>query len=365
MLYTLISERHDQRTELPFKLSDTFIKEHQVVAILSGGTEAMFVDLLKTHKLDLNHPIYFMVSDQRNSLAASLEMLSYVRSRNGVAKIMQHPNDIIFPDINDAASLTREPLEHVLKSKEKIRLGVIGQPSEWLIASTVDYATVLKAMNIELVDIPVEKVTSIGGPQVGVEGAENIYKRLKELVAEYKLQGLTLRCLDLLKLIQNTGCVALSKLNDEGIPASCESDISVLLTQVICQKLTGEPAFMFNSSVIQNDGQIVGSHCTVPLKMTERHEFTTDYESAMGVAIHGDIPAGDYTLVKLGSDLKRLLAVNVKIEASEYDKDRSRTQVRIKTTPIVSSYFLSNPIANHHVLIRGHHAAKFWRAPEK
>ncbi|MDY6405608.1 MAG: hypothetical protein SPK97_00535, partial [Bacteroidales bacterium] len=33
----------------------------------------------------------------------------------------------------------------------------------------------------------------------------------------------------------------------------------------------------------------------------------------------------------------------------------------IQTTPIVSQYFMTSPIANHHLLIKGHHAAKFWR----
>ena len=365
MLYTLVSRLSSEEYKIPFELSEKFINEHQVVSVLSGGTESMFVDLIKTRKIDLNQPIYLQVSTEHNSLSAGLEMLSYVRQRNGEAKIMQHAKDIVFPDIYDAASLTREPLEHVLRSKEKIRLGVIGESSEWLIASKVDYKEVLKKMNIELVDIPVDRVTSLGGPQMGLEGAEAIYGRLKEIVAEYKLQGLTLRCIDLLKSLQNTGCVALSKLNDDGIPAGCESDIPVLLTLLVCKRLTGEPAFMFNASSIKNDGQITGTHCTVPLKMTERHDYTTEYEDGTGVAIHGDIPAGDYTLVKLSHDLKRLLAVNVTIEESQYDACKTRTQVKIKTTPIVASYFLSNPIANHHVIIRGHHAAKFWRSPEK
>ena len=32
---------------MPFKVSDTFIDENQVIAILSGGTEAQFVDLIR------------------------------------------------------------------------------------------------------------------------------------------------------------------------------------------------------------------------------------------------------------------------------------------------------------------------------
>ena len=191
-----------------------------------------------------------------------------------------------------------------------------------------------------------------------MKGAEAIYKRLKELVQKYDLQGVTLRCFDLLSTVKNTGCIALSKLNDEGIPAACEGDIPVLLTMMICKKLTGEYCFQVNPARIKADGEMLFAHCTLPLKMTDKHEYTTHFESGIGVAIHGDLPTGDYTLVKLSGDLNRLMAVDVELERCQFEANLCRTQVWIKTTPEVSRYFLTDPIANHHVLIRGHHASK-------
>lgn len=346
---------------MPFKVSDSFIDENQVVAVLSGGTEAQFVELVKNKQIDLKRPVYLMVSGYSNSLAASLEILSFIRQRNGIAKIMQHAKDTIFVDDVDTASLTRAPLEKVLHGEEKIRLGVIGAPSDWLIASSVDYKEVLKQMKAELVDVPIDEVISLGEVDPGMKGAEAIYARLKEIIAKYKLDGITIRCFDLLKTVKNTGCIAVSKLNDEGIPASCESDIPTLLTMVACKRLTGEPGFMVNPARIQPDGQMLLAHCTIPLKMTEKHEYTTHFESGIGVAIHGELAPGDYTLVKLAGDMKRLLAVNVTLTHCQYEKNLCRTQVWIQTTPIVSQYFLTSPIANHHILIKGHHAAKFWR----
>jgi len=129
-----------------------------------------------------------------------------------------------------------EPSSHILHQDQKLRLGVVGKPSDWLIASHVDYEDVLCTMNIELVDIPIERMISLGEVDPGMKGAEAIYERLKELVVEYNLQGVTLRCFDLLSTVKNTGCIALSKLNDEGIPASCEGDIPTLLTMMIVKK---------------------------------------------------------------------------------------------------------------------------------
>ena len=131
---------------------------------------------------------------------------------------------------------------------EVIRLGVVGKPSDWLIASQVDYDDVLKRMNCQLVDIPIDEMLSLGEVDPGMKGAEAIYERLKELVQKYDLQGVTLRCFDLLKTVKNTGCIALSKLNDEGIPAACEGDIPTLLTMVLCKRLTGEYCFQVNQS---------------------------------------------------------------------------------------------------------------------
>jgi hypothetical protein len=95
--------------------------------------------------------------------------------------------------------------------------------------------------------------------------------------------------------------------------------------------------------------------------MTEKHESTTHFESGIGVAIHGEVPAGPYTLVKLSNDMKRLLAVNVQVTRCQYEQNMCRTQIWIQSTPIVSQYLLTSPLSDHHVLIKGHHAAKFWR----
>jgi L-fucose isomerase-like protein len=252
-------------------------------------------------------------------------------------------------------------LEKVLKNDKTMRLGVIGQSQDWLIASQVDYKEVLRQMNCELVDIPFTELSSIGEVDPGMKGAEAIYERIKELIKQYKLDGVTVRCFDLFKTVKNTGCIAVSKLNDEGFPAGCESDIPVLLTMMACKKLTGETGFMGSPARVQPDGQILLAKCTIALKMTEKHEYTTHFESGIGVAIHGEVPAGDYTLVKLSQDLKRLLAVNVQVTHCQYEKNMCRTQIWIQSTPIVSQYMLTSPLSDHHVLIRGHHAAKFWR----
>ena len=361
MLHVLCSQLHTEVSGMPFKVSDMFINENQVVAVLSGGTEAQFVDLVKDKKIDLKRPVYLLVSEFSNSLPAALEILSFIRQRNGIAKIMQHAKDTVFPEMTETDSLTRAPLAKVLKNEKKLHLGVIGKPSDWLIASQVTHKEVLKDMNCELVEIPFEELSSLGEVDPGMKGAEAIYERIKEIIAKHKLDGITIRCFELFKACKNTGCLAISKLQDEGFPAGCEGDIPVLLTMIACRNLTGEPAFMGNPARITADGKILLAKCTIPLSMTEKHEFPTQFESGLGVAIHGEVAEGDYTLVKLSHDMKRLLAVNVTVIGCQYEQNMCRTQIWIQSTPIVSQYLLTSPLSNHHVLIKGHQAAKFWR----
>lgn len=359
LLNILSSEMHKEKLDLPFELDPAFLKSHQVVAVLTGGTESKFVHLVEDGLIDLHQPVYLMVSGHSNSLAASLEILSYIRQHKGVGKVMMSADDTEIPEVAETASLTAAPTDALLHNDQPLRLGVVGKPSDWLISSGVDYKEVLKRMNIELVDIDIEEMQSIGIVHPGMPGAEAIYQRLKELVVKNNLQGVTLRCFDLLTTVKNTGCIALSKLNDEGIPAACEGDIPTLLTMMLCKKITGEPCFQVNPARIQANGEMLFAHCTLPLKMTEKHEYTTHFESGIGVAIHGDLPTGDYTLVKMSGDMQRLLAVDVGLERCQFEANLCRTQVWIKATPEVSQYFLTAPIHNHHILIRGHHAAEF------
>ena len=358
ILHILSSEMHKETLTVPFELPQCFLEQNQVVAVLTGGTESKFVQLVDEGLIDLKRPVYLMVSGHSNSLAASLEILSYIRQHQGVGKVMMSPQDTELCT-KDNVQCTKVPSEGLLYSAQALRLGVVGQPSDWLISSGVNYADVAKKMHIEIVDIPIEEVSSLGEVDPGMKGAEAIYARLKEIVQQYNLQGVTLRCFDLLTTCKNTGCIALSKLNDEGIPAACEGDIPTLLTMMIVKRITGELCFQVNPARIQANGEILFAHCTLPLGMTEKHEYTTHFESGIGVAIHGDLPTGDYTLVKMSGDMTRLLAVDVTLERCQFESNLCRTQVWIKATPEVAQYFLTNPIHNHHVLIRGHHEKDF------
>lgn len=337
MLHILASAIHREELKLPFEIPQEFVDNHQCVAVLSGGAEALFLKLVDEGKVSLSEPIYIIASGYSNSLAASLEILTWIQQHNGKGRVITEPEQLNQPIADD--------------QQPRTRVGVIGEPSDWLIASHVEDADALK-FGVELVHIPIEEVSSLGEVDGGMKGAELIYERLKEIIGRYKLDALTLRCFDLLTTVKNTGCIALSHLNDEGIPASCEGDLPLLFTMLYAKQFYGQIGFQVNPARIQSDGKILFAHCTIPLKMTTSHVYDTHFESGIGVGIHGELPLGKYRLLKLSPDLTELVDEPVELIANQYEPNLCRTQVWIQTTAEVANELLTHPKANHHLLIR-------------
>lgn len=351
MLHILSSNMHKEALSLPFRLPEDWLSAHQCVAVLTGGTEALFLNLFLDGKVSLSEPVYLLASGQSNSLAAALEILSWINQHGGTGRVLTSPAQIAdMPQPSPAAkpaALTQIPIQHT-----DLRLGVVGKPSDWLIASNVDDDYIYQHTGIRLVHIPIEEVTSLGEVDGGMDGAERIYERLKDIVAQYALNGLTLRCFDLLSTVKNTGCIALSHLNDDGIPAACEGDIPLLLTMILAKQKYGQIGFQVNPARIGDDGRMLFAHCTIPLKMTASHVFDTHFESGIGVGIHGELPTGNYRLMKLSADLKYLVDEPVQLIANQYEPNLCRTQVWLQATPALAKQLLTHPLANHHLLVR-------------
>ena len=351
MLHTISSNMHKEALSLPFYLPEEWVSAHQCVAVLTGGTEALFLKLVNTGKVSLAEPIYLLASGQSNSLAASLEILSWINQHGGTGRVLTSPEqitDVCQPALPAAEpQLSKECLPHA-----ELRLGVVGEPSDWLIASHVDDMYVIEQTGIRMVHIPIAEITSLGEVDGGITGAERIYERLKEIVARSELDGLTLRCFDLLTTVKNTGCIALSHLNDEGIPASCEGDIPLLLTMILAKQKYGQIGFQGNPARRGDDGRLLFAHCTSPLKMTSSHVYDTHFESGIGVGIHGELPLGKYRLMKLSGDLKHLVDEPVELVANQYEPNLCRTQVWLQATPELAQQLLTHPLANHHLLIK-------------
>jgi L-fucose isomerase-like protein len=186
--------------------------------------------------------------------------------------------------------------------------------------------------------------------------ANQIYHALQTLAEKHQLQGLTIRCFDLLTAVHNTGCLALARLNTEGVVAGCEGDIPTLLTMMLTKAVTGVSGFQANPAHINPEtGEMLFAHCTIPFNMVEHYEFDTHFESGIGVGIRGYMKPGPVTVFKVSGDLSRYFIAEGKLLRCEGKPDLCRTQQVIQLNhPEQARYFLTEPIGNHHVIIPGH-----------
>jgi L-fucose isomerase-like protein len=191
-----------------------------------------------------------------------------------------------------------------------------------------------------------------------IADAVKIYMGIKKTISDYGLSALTLRCFDLLEPLNNTGCLALARLNDEGIPAGCEGDIPALFTMVINRLITGEPSFMANPSRIE-DNRITLAHCTTPMSIVESFGFKTHFESGKGVAVAGQFKEGPVTLSKIGGPaLDRFYVDEGVLTGNTEFEALCRTQIVVEMTHGVD-YFMNAPLGNHHIISSGNHAERF------
>lgn len=336
--------------------TDYYDCREKLIYIRTGGSEEFF------KALNLKGDIRLLTSGKENSLAAAMEILSYVNSRGGRGEILHgSPAEIASRLRPSAASSVTDdgmswirPLPTGLRL-DGVRIGVIGAPSDWLIASGVDYSKACSRLGVEMVDIPIEElVDEIKKSDCDLrsfQGSEAVYEALKIIAAKYALNALTLRCFDLLSLVGNTGCLALARLNSEGIVSSCEGDIPALITMLIASKLTGCPGFQCNLSRISGD-ELLFAHCTVPLSMVESYTYTTHFESGIGTAIKAELPLGKVTIFKVAPDLERMALIPAELVRNQSESGLCRTQVIVKVSG-AAGYFLKESLANHHIIVPG------------
>ena len=358
-VYTLTSELHDEQAvgavtqeflnslDVAYEFKGSDYADYgthslDLIYVRTGGTEGIFKRLLPELQAKSEHPFYLLTSGKSNSLAASMEILSYLRQHNIQGEIIHGSPEYITHRI-----CLLQKVEEARRLLNGARLGIIGKPSDWLISSHADKEQVKNRLGIELIDIPMDTMYR----------NQNIYESLKSIIAEYQLQGFTLRCFDLLTTLKNTGCMPLAKLNSEGYVASCEGDVPAMLTMMIVRSLLGVSGFQANPATINPDtGEMLFAHCTIPLDMVERYELDTHFESGIGVGIRGFMKEGPVTVFKVSGDLSRYFIAEGTLVRNQAKPDLCRTQQVIQLADkSQAQYFLTSPIGNHHIIMPGHH----------
>ena len=350
--------------------------------ISTGGVENIFLDLLKRNLVGTN---VTLIADGRfNSLAASMEILTYLNNNNIKTFIAYGSNEEISARLKEHTHVdfVNEQCGSAALSLSCDKIAVFGEPSDWLIASNVDRDFLKQKFNIDFVDIPLDTlfrrfsliddnmveflatdfqaVTSRGETtERDLLDSLKIYLAINQICQENNCTCATVRCFSIIEKLKATGCLALALLNDEGIDAACEGDLQSLLSMILVRRITGMPSFMANPSAMSKDNHTTTfAHCTVPTTMCRRYGFRSHFESQCGLAVAGEFsPSEVYTIFKWGGEkLDRFFVEEAVSVVAPSNENLCRSQLTLNFYN--PEYMLNNPIGNHHIIVKGAFADK-------
>ena len=341
-----------------------------IILIGSGGTENLFLKQLKED----DEPIVILSTSRNNSLPACLEIKTYLENHNKLCFLLAGDENHIANMIKHIATIIS-----AYKSVKDNRLGLIGGASSWLIASPVEPKVIYTNFKQNIIKIKMSELEELiaqeekemldlkhinhsneliakAENQEDLEMALVIYNALKKLVSKYRLNGLTIRCFDIIKKYKNTACLALALLNEEGITAGCEGDIHSLVTMHIVNSLTNRSSFMANPSKFNYEDQsVMLAHCTVPLNMVTSFKLMTHFESGLGIGIKGELPEGRITLCKIAPDytLENTLCIPATIKENLNLANYCRTQILVALNDDGLLELLKASFGNHIIVAYG------------
>jgi len=348
-----------------------------LVVVGTGGTERAIVDLVRRrHAAEPWEPVVLVAHPLHNSLPASLEALARLR-RDGIAGRAVQVSDPGEP------ATTIEDLR-VIHRLQHTRLGLIGEPSDWLVASIPHRRAFEAQWGVELVDVAVDeairhhrdapdvqvrevavKFSPRGEPDLDILAASALHPTLTRVIDAHRLDAVAVRCFDFITELRTSGCVALAELNDAGVVAGCEGDIAATMSMLLVRELLGQPSWIANPARIDvASGHLSLAHCTVAPSMVDDLELHTHFESGLGIGLRGTFAPGPVTLLRLGGDrLEQHWFVEGEIVGTGDAPDLCRTQVTVHVDDPLD-VLLDDPLGNHLVMVQGHHRhrlERWWR----
>ncbi|MCF8885429.1 MAG: hypothetical protein QXL40_01680 [Nitrososphaerota archaeon] len=338
-----------------------------IIAPLTGGTEHIIQHISEKCGFTLLVPHTSM-----NSLPAALEAFSKIKNAGRSWIILEWPPG---KRVQKFAKAWR-----TISEIKKMKIGLIGEPSPWLVYSSgedvekninvlfeeleilrIDVSEVYQEFSkISEIDVDVlkreliKKTKAIRIPEDEVAKSLKIHLSLKKIIEKYGLDAVTVRCFNIITDLDTTACLSASLLNSKVSMFGCEGDIPALLTMIIFSKLAEAPSFMGNINWIQ-DTTITIAHCTAPLTIAEKFELDNHFESGRGVGVRCYVPENrEATLGRLDPVSRVIRYVVGRTIKKPVQEKACRTQLNIKIRSKDKSklaQIVEESIGNHYVVV--------------
>lgn len=338
-----------------------FVAERpDILLFLSGGAERAAVAQIDEFRFYL-----LIASKDDNSYAAATEVKAWC-NQNQISSMIC---DLEQPELQSIV----EDLYHVknglLRLKGK-RLGLIGNVSDWLVASNVSPFILSTKIGVELVKLDWSEIPSRDNLNVPAYFAETykvgaqlqekqkvvdagkVYEQLALTISKHNLDAITVECFPMVTECKVSACLALSKFNGDLFTAGCEGDLCSAAGMMLSREVCGAVPWMANTvSVGGNIGLF--AHCAVPLNLLTDFELDTHFETDEGLAVRGNIHAKQVTLFRVNNTLSQIFITKALVKRIPKLKAACRTQVELVLSNSAVSYFRNNPFGNHHLILPG------------
>ncbi|GAK56104.1 L-fucose isomerase 2 domain protein [Candidatus Vecturithrix granuli] len=333
-------------------------QQPDVLFFLSGGSERAAADMLEPNRF------YTLIAfHEGNSYAAATEVKAYYN---------QHGARSVLLDYDSRG--TRFFVKNLYQSLKGIkrlrgqRLGLIGDVSDWLIASKIEAPLLQERLGIELRKIPWSQLPSYQEQRPAedflrafqteyssnLEATAKVYALFKACIDREQLDAITVECFSLVTEHAVTACLPLGKFNADGVPAGCEGDIVSIVGMMLAKEVTGVIPWMANTVKIFGDMGLF-AHCTISPGLLTDYTISTHFETGKGTAIQGYFREEEVTVLRLNNTLdKAFIAPGKVLRRPKYDS-ACRTQLEVKLPPSAVQALRENPLGNHHLILPHDH----------
>jgi L-fucose isomerase-like protein len=325
-----------------------------LLLVLTGGSEHESVGLLKKSR-----GIAILAGDKDNSFAAAMEIKAWCH---------QHQIPSLLFNLNERE--LKAKLIAFLQAKKALinidgsSLGVLGKPSRWLISSGVNADRLKAVFGIDLIQIPWDRQDTFRNvlPDESFlqkfgrkyNEAARVYTLINNTIDEKKLDAITVECFPLVNQENVTACLALSMLNDRGIVAGCEADVTAAVGMIMARTLGAAASWMANVASIDSEAEsVLLAHCTIATRLVDVFSVTTHYESGKGTAIQGEFKGDLVTIFRIDCTLSKAFITIGKILSRPTSPHACRTQIEVKLPVSDLKDLKERPLGNHHIVIPG------------
>ena len=327
-----------------------------ILFFLSGGSEQAAIQQVMAGKF-----VLLIGSQHDNSYASASEVKAYLNAKNIPSLLLDEGE----PETR-AFLKNYQTVIIALRNLKGKRLGLIGQVSDWLIASAMPAELLDSTFGIKLNVIPWGELAHFSEYKASesfldtfahvkefyLSDTAKVNEQLLYAIQKWKLDAITVECFPLVKKDKVTACLPLAKFNDNGIPAGCEGDLTAIAGMMLCKELTGIIPWIANINKITSNVCLF-SHCTIAPGLVNNYSVMTHFETGEGTAIQGDFKSDVVTIFRFDNQFRRAFIATTRVTGRPKLDTACRTQIEVKLTENEVMSLKNNPLGNHHLIFPG------------